>query len=393
MKNIYDVQKQLLKEIDEICRDKGFQYFLVGFSAMNAYKNHTLKDGPWTLSLAMVQGEAEQLATELIGQKNSKRYVEWVINNPIYSENHFTYGAIDTTSIRLGHEEKLYNHGIHLNVYYIDAYATIENKRIPEKTKSYRIVRKFFKGVNERNAKEHISGNPVKRIAKSVVYGPASLIGAERIAKKMYDERYKIRGIDTWKDLCKYSEVAINKYVVPVKWIDNCRKYELEEGVSVFLPNETEQYLMSVVGEDWKEKECSHPLKHIISTEKPFEESLRLLKASGVEKEYNQRVAKIQYERAKVKDEYANIESLKQLVFMTKEQVYYERLLSKQKNASDSLIKQVVKSLKKYEEMNLTFRLNEQAEREIDSYLEREGEVELLARLQELRKVDIFAGK
>ena len=40
-----------------------------------------------------------------------------------------------------------------------------------------------------------------------------------------------------------------------------------------------------------------------------------------------------------------------------------------------------------------TFRLNEQAEREIDSYLEREGEVELLARLQELRKVDIFAGK
>ena len=43
--------------------------------------------------------------------------------------------------------------------------------------------------------------------------------------------------------------------------------------------------------------------------------------------------------------------------------------------------------------MNLTFRLNEQAEREIDSYLEREGEVELLARLQELRKVDIFAGK
>ena len=118
-----------------------------------------------------------------------------------------------------------------------------------------------------------------------------------------------------------------------------------------------------------------------------------MLKASGVEKEYNQRVDKIQYERAKVKDEYANIESLKQLVFMTKEQVYYERLLSKQKNASDSLIKQVVKSLKKYEEMNLTFRLNEQAEREIDSYLEREGEVELLARLQELRKVDIFAGK
>lgn len=393
MKNIYDVQKQLLKEIDEICRDKGFQYFLVGFSAMNAYKNHTLKDGPWTLSLAMVQGEAEQLATALIGQKNSKRYVEWIINNPTYSENHFTYGAADTTSIRLGREEKLYNHGIHLNVYYIDAYATIENKKIPAKTKSYRIVRKFFKGVNERNTKEHISGNPIKRIAKSVVYGSASLIGAERIAKKMYEERYKIRGIGTWKDLCKYSEVAINKYVIPVKWIDNCRKYELEEGVSVFLPNETEQYLMSVVGEDWKEKECSHPLKHIISTEKPFEESLHLLESTGIEKEYSQCVNKIQSERAKVEAEYENIQSLKHLVFMTKEQVYYERLLSKQKNVNDSLIKQVVKALEKYEKMDMTFRLNDEVERCIDEYLEHAGKNELMTRLHELRKVGIFAGK
>lgn len=393
MKNIYDVQKQLLQEIDDICKDKGFHYFLMGFSAMNAYKNHTLKNGPWTLSIAMVQGEAEKLAVELIEQKSSERYVEWLINNPTYSENHFTYGEKDTTSIRLGNEEMLYNHGIHLNVYYIDAYETIENLKVPSKTKSYRIVRKIFKGVNERKTKVKVSGNPIKRLAKSVVYGSASLFGSERIAKKMYDERYKIRGIDTWKDLCRYSEVMINRSIVPVKWIDMCQNFELEENVSAFLPNEIEAYLRSVVGEDWKEKECKHPLSHIISTEKPFEESVRLLESTGIEKEYNQRVNKIQYERAKVKAEYDNIQSLKQLVFMTKEQVYYERLLSKQKNISDSLIKQVVKTLEKYEEMDMTFRLNDEAERCIDEYLERTGKIELRTRLHELRDVDIFAGK
>lgn len=56
MKSKQDIQLELLAEIDDICSKNGLKYILIGQTALNAYLNHTVKNGTRMMSVAMTMG-------------------------------------------------------------------------------------------------------------------------------------------------------------------------------------------------------------------------------------------------------------------------------------------------------------------------------------------------
>ena len=60
MKTKTDVQLQLLKEIDEICKNNNLHYVLVGLNSLNAFRNHTIAKGSRITAIAMTHGDIER---------------------------------------------------------------------------------------------------------------------------------------------------------------------------------------------------------------------------------------------------------------------------------------------------------------------------------------------
>lgn len=60
MKSKQDIQLELLAEIDDICSKNGLKYILIGQTALNAYLNHTVKNGTRMMSVAMTMGDMDR---------------------------------------------------------------------------------------------------------------------------------------------------------------------------------------------------------------------------------------------------------------------------------------------------------------------------------------------
>ncbi len=399
MKNIYDVQRDLLGEIDNICKTKGFRYFMIRYSAKNAYESQSLEGGPLVVSIAMIQGEAEELALELIKQNDPNRYVEWVLNNPYFVRNHFSYGAKNSTTINLSRKDDLINHGIHVNVYYIEKYEKKGGQRVVPQDSSFDRTRKSYNGLVKFH-KNNMEATSLKKYARKTVYELIDkFVGIETLTKKLYRERYKIWGFSNWSDVENYKSVTIRGHIIPIEWIINGEEYIIDNRFLVLLPNPMDKYLDVVFGYNWQERIRSNyreNIASIIAPELPFADATLLLESNSIIKNYDLAVNTINTNRECVKEEAYEIKRLHELVFMTKEQVHFEKYFENHAGEAfcDSEIRDdVIFAIEKYAEYDMTFRLDSEIERQIDTYLEKLNKLELVNKLKTLRKIDVFVGK
>ena len=84
MKTKHEIQLELLQEIDEICSNNGLKYILFGMNALNVYHNHSIKDGPRMVAIAMTSGDIDRFCKIIEEEYNENRYVEGIYNNPNY---------------------------------------------------------------------------------------------------------------------------------------------------------------------------------------------------------------------------------------------------------------------------------------------------------------------
>ena len=88
MKTKSDVQRNLLKEVDEISRQHNLHYVMVGLNSLNAFRNHTISNGPRITAVAMTQGDIDRFC-EIVENECPDRYIEGMFNNPKYLGYHF----------------------------------------------------------------------------------------------------------------------------------------------------------------------------------------------------------------------------------------------------------------------------------------------------------------
>lgn len=203
MKNRMDVLRDLLFELDGICRANDLKYTLVGDAAQSIYENREFPAAYDYISVAMTEGDAERLI-EIVNSKNTNRSVEYFLNNPLAKSIQYRFCNNDTTLINVKEIGSHVNFGFYIKIMPIKDMTTSGFKG-----KLLRLFKAAWKG----SAKTLSSCNGKRIIPVIILKGAVNLIGRRRAAKWLYKYNSKLRRIDKWEDIAACGKVGIGKKI------------------------------------------------------------------------------------------------------------------------------------------------------------------------------------
>ena len=125
-----DIQIELLQEIEEICLKNNLNYVLAGENGLNAYLNHTIKNGPIDVSVAMTQGDIDRFCEIIEKEYKNNRYVEGIFNSPKYNPFYVSYGNKNTTYFNVVNIDNRIHHGIQVRIYPIRKAMDLNGNKI-----------------------------------------------------------------------------------------------------------------------------------------------------------------------------------------------------------------------------------------------------------------------
>ena len=133
MKSKQDIQLELLAEIDDICSKNGLKYILIGQTALNAYLNHTVKNGTRMMSVAMTMGDMDRFCEIIENEYSDDRYVEGMFNNPKFNPSFINYGNKNTTYFNMVYLDNNIHNGIEVRIYPIRKHAELDDLKFARK--------------------------------------------------------------------------------------------------------------------------------------------------------------------------------------------------------------------------------------------------------------------
>lgn len=148
MKSKQDIQLELLAEIDDICSKNGLKYILIGQTALNAYLNHTVKNGTRMMSVAMTMGDMDRFCEIIENEYSDDRYVEGMFNNPKFNPSFINYGNKNTTYFNMVYLDNNIHNGIEVRIYPIRKHAELDGTIIKGWSKRLARERKFRLTLN-----------------------------------------------------------------------------------------------------------------------------------------------------------------------------------------------------------------------------------------------------
>jgi len=398
MKTKQDIQLELLQEIDEISSKNGLRYILVGRNSLNVYHNHTIKEGPRLVAVAMTQGDIDRFC-KIIEEKYSKnRYVEGIFNNPHFIPFYVTYGNKNTANFHMVNLNKNTKHGIRVRIYPIIKSMERDGTKIKGWTRRLSRERKFRKFVNKRidNPKYWYMKKGLK-----VMSGAYSFSGG---TKRYYKNVKRNTFIDKWEDIQDYEMVRINKKEISTEHFKELEKTDVD-GIKLYLPKNQDAYFSEVYGEDFKEipiKAKKQKMRVVEDTERPFEEIYEETKDTL--DEIRCAHEEIVWTRRKSRDEAQTVANLWRLVKMTNKQLELREFFDE--NLDDFLkydlddeeqllelydeLKPVISPLRRYSKHGMTFSINPQADDLIKKVLIKTEREKLVERIEKIAKKQYF---
>lgn len=396
MKTKYDIQLELLQEIDEICSKNNLKYILIGKSALNVFINNSIKNHYHTVSIAMTQGDIDRLCDIVEKQYKSNRYIEGIFNNLNYTHLYISYGNSNTADFRIIDVNKEICKGIQINIYPILKVAQLDGTPIVGWTSNLLREREIHKLVTKQvDNKKLWYINIVIRILKRLYKFSG---GGNHYYKKVKNNFF----IDKWEDIQKYSKVQINDMEFDSYLLKDIKKIDID-GIQVNMPSKTKIFIDDSFYEDYNDVSLKENRNEwIIDAEIGYEKIIEETKDILMEARHNHEL--IIMGRLKVRKEKENVENVWRLVQMTKKQVEYiqyfdnngSKLFKKdltdinQFNEVYKEIKPVINTLKKYGEYNMTFSINPNIDSLIEKVLLIKGDEELVNKLREISKNEYY---
>ena len=392
MKSKSDVQIQLLNELDEICSKNNLHYILVGLNSLNAFRNHTIVNGPRITAVAMTHGDMERFCEIIERKYGQDRYVEGIFNNPNYKGFTFLYGDRHTTDFHVINIDKKIHHGINIAIYPIR--NPIQNFKIKILKKENKL-RKFLSKRVENDKFWYM------KWSISALNALYSLTGG---GKRYYNQLKKVTFIDKWEDIQQFNTVRIGNKEISTKFLKGTERRDVD-GINACFPTNIEEYFTEVYGKNYAKKEikpATQRIRDIVDTEYGYDEILPdswdiLNEARSIHEE-------MIWERKKFQEERDTLDNLWRLARMTNKQVEYINFFDEnydeliRYNIDDpkefkELFKElrpVIGSLRRYAKFGMTYSINPKADKLIEEVLIKNGEAEFVQQLKEISKKEYF---
>lgn len=397
MKTKTDIQIELLQEIEEICLKNNLNYVLAGENGLNAYLNHTIKNGPIDVSVAMTQGDIDRFCEIIEKEYKNNRYVEGIFNSPKYNPFYVSYGNKNTTYFNVVNIDNRIHHGIQVRIYPIRKAMDLNGNKIEGWTPKLKRERKLRQKLNKR-----IESNKFwrEKLAQKVLNIPYSLTGG---GKRYYNEVKKNIFIDKWEDIQKYSKVRIINKEITTESLKEIQKYEVDN-IELSLPESADTYFSEIFGKNFKEKNIKakgEGVRVIIDTQTSYEDIIKeskdlILEAKALNEEIDEEANEYNAERKTTKN-------LWHLVNMTDDQI---KFIEYSKDRSDALskydldnedeldivyneLKPIISSLRKYSKFGMTYSINPEIDALIENLLLKKNK-KLLNKIKKIKKEKYF---
>ncbi len=393
MKTEKDIQIELLQEIDSICSQNDLKYTLIGTNGINAFVNHTIKNGPISVSIAMTAGDIGRFC-EIVENKNDKsRYTEKISSESKTNPWHINYGNENTTYFHIFSLDKKEHHGINIEIYPIRGFNLLNKKpdQVPAKKDTDSSKNSIF-GSLKRIFSSKENKEDSKELKKE----------AEAKAKKdsLKDKSY----IDKWEDIQEYSTVKIVNTKIKANALNGLERYAVDD-TELYLPKDASEFFTEIFGRTFKNRKIKPTVvgpRYIMNTERPYNEVIE--ESKDLIDEAKSMNEEINLESSKANDDRKSLNKLWDLILMTNKQIEYtkyfdeniDNLLAldlddeKQFNEVYKELKPVISTLNKYSKMGMTFSINPETDDLIEKVLILKGNKKLANKLNQLKEKEYF---
>ena len=377
MKTEKDIQLELLQEITDISIQNNLNYILIGTSGLNAFLNHTIKNGPFSVAIAMTSGDINRFCDIIENKYAENRYVE-KINAESESKWYINYGNRNTTNFYIFNVYSKKHNGININIYPIRGL----DKKIIKEDNSNQKSSGFFSKVLEKFSKNsHEDSGSIEN-------------------EDMKDDSF----IDKWDDIQKFSTIKIINSKLDSILLKDVEEYEVDNA-KLYLAKDSSDFFRKIFGKNYMNREIKAAKlgpRYIINTEVGYEQIIAESKdmideAISLNEEIKMESAKVDSDRESIKD-------LWNLVLMTNKEIEYTKFFDEkldyllsfdlsdktQLNEVYKEIKPVIKSLKEYAKQGMTFSISPQADELIENVLMAKSDEKFVDEMRELKEKQYY---
>lgn len=436
----HEIQLNLLNEIDEICSKHNLHYFLIGSNALSAYNDHTIDNGFRMVAVAM-PSEDIVIFSKIVKKDFKDRYIEVSSQkqDPLYF---VSYGDKNTTFFSLRDLDFHKQHGIIIRIYPIRKSVAKNEVEVVQTTGILSDIKKEFKkfikksSINKdsffvkygigflrylanlyRNANRYFKSKHYKAIIKESLFNifgrnswfTESLIdiykhiySTIKVTYFFFKNLRKHPFIEEWSDLRNHEKIKIINQEVKSESLREIDKIDVD-GIDLNLPSE--EFFIEVFGENFEKKTVSSkPIRAtaILDTETGYQDIIKDRKKHFSEIKAIQR--EIRKTRSEVMEETIAVNKIFKLVKMTDLQIKYQNFFERNREELFSYdmeneeeftqlnnrLSPIIKNLRKHAEIGMTFSIDEEADLLIKEVMLRNGEEELVDRIEELSKLEYF---
>ena len=238
-----DIQRDLLRKLDELCKKAGVKYVLHGQGAILAYKGESIEDYMSSLDVLMCQSDAEKIVGLL---DDDRFYFEDFRSNPKFDEHYMMFGykqSLDFKIIDMNFMKarNIDNHCIRINIHFIE--------HPPVKSSKLNKVRDLF--WKFRFLKITTRDLWYLNYLKKFLNFYYKVTGENRAVERRYNLKKELYSIDTWDDIKNYDEVKVYGVGTFKAELFNDIVRKDMDGVPSFIFSDFEDYAKKIYGNNW----------------------------------------------------------------------------------------------------------------------------------------------
>ena len=244
-----DIQLDLLRKLDELCKKANVKYVLHGQGAFLAYKEESIEDYMSSLDVLMCQSDAEKIV-ELLD--DDKYYFEDFRSNPKFDEHYMMFGYKQSLDLKIMDmnfmiTRNVDNHCIRINIHFIEHTPEKSSKWIEYKNLFWKF--RFLKITT----KDLWYLNYLKKLLNFYF----KVIGENRAVEKRYNLKKELYSIDTWNDIKNFDEVKVGARTLKAEIFNDIVPKDMD-GVPSFIFNDFDYYAKKIYGDKWFDKKWSN---------------------------------------------------------------------------------------------------------------------------------------
>lgn len=414
---------------------------MIGANALSAFNEHTIDNGFRMVAVAMPSDDIE-IFSKIIKKDYKDRYIEKSSNEKENPKFYLAYGDRNTTFFSLRDVDFQKQHGIIIRIYPIRKSAVKSEEEVEQTagvlSEMKKDVKKFIKKfmVNKdafyvkysidflryayhlfANTNRYLGNKYPKSVIKEDLF---NIFGRDSWATDslitFYKSTYsainatffffknlrKHPFIEEWNDLENHEVIKIINHEVKTESIDEIDKIEVD-GVDLNLPSP--EFFKEVFGENYENKDVKFkPIRptSILDTETSYKDIIK------ERKQYINEIKALQREirktRFEVVEETIAANKIFKLVKMTDLEIKYQNFFERNREELFSYdleneeefeelnnrLSPIINNLRRYSEIDMTFSIDDEADSLIKEVMLRNGDEELVEKIEELSKLEYF---